>query len=248
MEKCSVRDAALRLREWFRGSLPEQEGKQKPAAEKQFQPDSPASAETGESTLVNQPLKFQLKNIDHTHPYLASRGISKETAEKFGVGFFSGKGSMSGRIVFPIHNESGELVAYAGRSIDGAAGERYKFPSGFHKSAVLYNLHRAIGESNPERQVVVVEGFFDCMKVTAAGFPCVALMGSSLSATQQETLGQHFQRVVLLFDGDDAGKKATDECLLRFGPQLWVRALVLPSGQQPDQLSTEELSQLLGSL
>lgn len=52
--------------------------------------------------------------------HLTQRGIDKETAEYFGVGFFSSKGSMAGRIVIPIENEGGELVAYAGRSIDGS--------------------------------------------------------------------------------------------------------------------------------
>ena len=57
--------------------------------------------------------------MDSSHAYLAGRGIARETAEHFGVGLFSGKGSMSGRVVIPIHNQAGELVAYAGRSIDG---------------------------------------------------------------------------------------------------------------------------------
>jgi DNA primase len=56
--------------------------------------------------------------LNAKHPYLRSRGIKEETAREFGVGFFSGKGSMSGRVVIPISNERGELVAYAGRSID----------------------------------------------------------------------------------------------------------------------------------
>jgi DNA primase len=105
-----------------------------------------------------------------------------------------------------------------------------------------------IGESNPERQVVVVEGFFDCKKVTAAGFPCVVLMGCSLSEAQQALLCRHFRRVVLLLDGDEAGKAATNECLLQLGRQMWVRAVVLPDGQQPDQLITEALTKLLGSI
>ena len=66
----------------------------------------------------------------------AERRISRETAETFGVGYFSGKGSMSGRIVIPIHNEHGELVAYAGRTIDESA-PRYKLPAGFHKGQAI---------------------------------------------------------------------------------------------------------------
>ncbi len=135
----------------------------------------------------NKPLTFTLQNIDHTHPYLTERGVTEETAQTFGVGFFSGKGSMHDRIVIPIHNAKGELVAYAGRSIDGSE-PRYKFPAGFHKSLELFNLHRVKGELS----VVLVEGFFDCMKVTQAGFPCVALMGSTMSKAQEELLGENF--------------------------------------------------------
>src|SRR6202020_544957 len=162
--------------------------------QKQSASAAPANTEVGESRLVNKPLNFQLRSIEHTHPYLAARGITKETAEQFGVGFFSGKGSMSGRIVFPIHNEQGELVAYAGRAIDDSE-PRYKLPAGFHKSVELFNLHRAIGESGTTGHVVVVEGFFDGMKVSQAGLPCVGLMGSSLSEAQEVLLARHFKNV-----------------------------------------------------
>ena len=120
----------------------------------------------GGESESNKPLTFNLQNIDHHHPYLKERGVTEEIAQKFGVGFFPGKGSMHDRIVIPIHNPKGELVAYAGRSIDGSE-PRYKFPAGFHKSMELYNVHRV----RDEVSVVLVEGFFDCMKVTQAGFP-----------------------------------------------------------------------------
>src|ERR1019366_7157892 len=102
-------------------------------------------------------------------------GITDDTARAFGVGIFSGKGTMHGRCVVPIHNPKGELVAYAGRAIDGTE-PKYKFPVGFHKSVELYNLNRI---SKGECAVVVVEVFFDCMTVSQAGYPCVALMGCS---------------------------------------------------------------------
>src|SRR5437867_7173126 len=133
MEKCSVRDAGLKLKEWFAvtGEPATVAGKPTTA-----EPDRPDPA--GESkAVINAPLKFQLKGVDSSHAYLAERGISKETAERFGVGFFAGKGSMSGRVVIPIHNEHGELVAYAGRSVDGSE-PRYKLPAGFHKSVELF--------------------------------------------------------------------------------------------------------------
>ena len=235
MEKCRVRDAALKLAEWF--TITEDKSPAPEAAK----PES----RVGESAaVVNKALNFQLKNVDPAHPYISGRGITRETAEAFGVGYFSGRGSMCGRVVIPIHNERGELVAYAGRSIDGSE-PRYKLPAGFHKSVELFNLHRAIGESGDGR-VVVVEGFFDCMKVSQAGLPCVALMGSSLSDAQEELLAGHFKNACLMFDGDEAGRRATDELLVRLGRRMYVWAAVLQEGAQPDQLSDEELKSRLG--
>jgi DNA primase len=240
MEQCSVRDAALKLQEWFSvtGEHTNGNGSGVPAS-------AAATQQQGsEHTKKNQPLTFQLNGVDASHPYIADRGISRAIADEFGIGFFAGRGSMSGRVVIPIHNDNGELVAYAGRAIDGSE-PKYKVPAGFHKAQVLYNLHRAAGERG-NGQVVVVEGFFDCMKVHQAGFACVALMGSSLSAEQEQLLIERFTSAVLLLDGDDAGQRATDECLVRLGRQLWVQAVVLAAGQQPDMLAAEEIHQVLG--
>lgn len=195
--------------------------------------------------VENKVLRLKLQDLDTSHPYLAERGMRKETAEEFGIGYFSGRGSMADRIVIPIHNERGVLLGYAGRSIDGSA-PKYKFSPGFYKSRLLYNLRRAIeGNLDARPSVAIVEGFFDCIKVHEAGFRCVALMGSSLSQEQGELLDKHFAHVVLLFDGDEAGRAATDECLLKLGRRLWTKAITLPEGKQPDQLSRDELQDLL---
>jgi len=98
IEKCSVREAAVKLQDWF-------------TVGSSAAPTS-TSAETApeERPTFNKPLGFQLKGINHEHTYLKDRTISNATAQSFGVGFFSGKGSMSGRVVIPIHNERGELL------------------------------------------------------------------------------------------------------------------------------------------
>jgi hypothetical protein len=84
-----------------------------------------------------------------------------ETAIHFGVGYYAGPGLLHHRVVIPIHNERGQLVAYAGRSID-EAGPKYQLPAGFPKSRVLFNLHRARAESEQtvirtDTQVQLVE-------------------------------------------------------------------------------------------
>jgi DNA primase len=242
MEKCTVRDAALRIQDWFEiGETGEHQLAQKPPTGSQ-----PAREEAGERGEPNKPLPFRLKGIDYKHPYLAGRGIDPETAEYFGVGFFSGKGSMSGRIVIPIENEAGDLVAYAGRSIDGSE-PKYKLPAGFKKSQVLYNLARALEEGS-DGTVVLVEGFFDCIKVTQAEHACMALMGCSMSVEQEAQLVAHFRRVAIALDGDAAGRRAAVEIAGRLANKLWVRVVEMPEGKQPDQLTPEEMQSLLGQV
>jgi hypothetical protein len=127
---------------------------------------------------VPLPLNFTLTRIDCSHPYLGRRGITEKTALEFGVGFYAGPGLMHGRLVIPIHNADGELIAYCGRSVDQTE-PRYRLPSGFAKSEILFNMHRAA--AGMENFVVLVEGFFDCMKVHQAGIrSVVGLMGSAL--------------------------------------------------------------------
>jgi DNA primase len=149
--------------------------------------------------------------------------------------------------VIPIHNSRGELVAYVGRSIDESE-PKYKLPSGFYKTLELFNHHQvSSGSSESEKPVIVVEGFFDCMKVHQAGYPrVVALMGSSLSEAQEKILAG-FSRVVLMLDGDEAGRGATQEIATRIMPKTFVKAIRLPDGKQPDQLSSEEIKSILGS-
>jgi DNA primase len=247
MERCSVREAALKLQQWFSVPAPTsapavQEPKAAAVQEPKKQLVSKESRE-GESDGPNKPLSFTLKGIDPGHPYLAARGISRETAEAFGVGFFPGKGSMAGRCVIPIADRGGELVAYAGRAIDNTE-PRYKFPAGFRKSRELFNLHRVKGEL----RVVVVEGFFDCMKVSQAGYPCVALMGSALSGIQENLIAEHFAEVVLMLDGDEAGRRAADEICDRLQNAVFQVATVgLGDGVQPDQLTGDEIRTALAA-
>jgi Toprim-like/DNA primase catalytic core, N-terminal domain len=233
MERCSVRNAALKLQEWFAvAATPAPKGQIVSPAEA-FHKSS--HTDTGDS---NKPLPFTLWGIDLHHPYLSNRRVDSNTAANFGIGFYPGKGSMEGRIVIPIHNDDGILVAYAGRSLDQSE-PRYKFPARFRKSLVLFNLHHAIRHG---KAVIVVEGFFDCLNVYQAGFPCVvALMGCSLSQRQEALLQNHFQHVTLMLDGDKAGRRAGAAIAARLVTKLAVRVVEIPLGSQPDQLGADQI-------
>lgn len=232
MENCSIRTAALRLQDWL--GMNTSLGSSGAAVHVAIEPPADVSG-NGDS---NRPLPFTLTGIDSRHPYLAERGVSPETAQDFGIGWYPGNGSMAGRIVIPIHNEDGILVAYAGRGL-GRAEPKYRFPTHFRKSLVLFNLCRAVHHG---KRVVIVEGFFDCFKVHQAGVPCVvALMGCSLSHRQIDLLEQHFSEAILLLDGDKAGRTAGATIAAQLVPKLYTRLIQIPEGSQPDQLSEDQI-------
>jgi DNA primase len=227
MEGCTLREAALKL----------QGGTDRPQIQR------PTLQLVTKKTKTPTPLGFALRNIDSTHPYLATRGIEAVTAEEFGIGFYSGCGIFSGRVVIPLHNARGELVAYCGRAIDRTQ-PRYRFPPGFPKSEVLFNLHRAAAVG--QQTAIVVEGFFDCLKLRQAGIAAVvALMGAALYESQQRQLLERFQRVILMLDGDAAGRRATATIAAHLQRHASVRVIHLPDAVQPDQLSTEAIRYFL---
>jgi DNA primase len=152
----------------------------------------------------------------------------------FGLGHHAGKGMMHNRVVIPIHNEKGDLIAYAGRwpADEGwpEGEDKYKLPPGFRKSLVIFNLHRATEYATDG--LIVVEGFFTVFEFWQRGRRnVVALMGSVLSEAQErliiQTVGQR-GRVLLAFDADEAGRKGMADAAARLAPQVFVRTRALP--------------------
>ncbi len=240
MDKCSVREAALRLQGWFGVAG----GATKDMASRRSDSAGRKKEElVRKKECCNHLLDFVLTGIDHNHPYLAQRGVDRGTVFTFGVGFYAGPGLMSGRVVVPIHNEWGQRVAYAGRSVDGQT-PKYKLPFVFRKGCELFNLHRA--RATGSEAVILVEGYFDCMRVHQAGFPwVVALMGSSMSPEQEWTLATRFEQVMVMLDGDLAGRTATGIIRAKLGGQCRVAVVSVPEGKQPDELPPTEIASLL---
>src|ERR1043166_2122037 len=232
IEGCGLRQAAERLSSWSVASTPEVE------------PWSPrVKATVTEKREVTAALPFRLRGIDLHHPYLRKRGIDQATATEFGIGFYDGPGLMHNRLVIPIQNQLGELVGYCGRALD-ASEPRYRFPPRFPKSQFVFNFHRAAATN--ARQVIVVEGFFDCLKVYQAGFPCViAIMGSGLSHQQLEILVHSFRRIRLMLDGDAAGRRASTLIAARLAQHAAVEVIQVPDATQPDQLTPGQIRELL---
>ena len=101
----------------------------------------------------------------------------------------------------------------------------------------------------PHKQLIVVEGFFDCVRVHQAGFSnVVALMGCTMSREQTKLLCAVCSRAVLFLDGDPAGRQAVSAISSTLEAQgLEVREVCLPDGRQPDSMQTHDIQRLLGT-
>jgi DNA primase len=214
-------------------------------------PASKAEPPASEKTAPNKPLKFRLDKLERNHPYLAERGLTQETIVDFGVGF-CGKGMMAERIAIPIHDPEGGVVAYAGRYPGEPPGDtpKYKLPPGFRKSLELFNIDRAVKEP-AEKPLIIVEGFFDCMKLHQHGCRKVAaLMGSTMSDAQEELIRRHTNgrsQVVVMMDEDEAGRAGREDIAVRLARFVFVKVHVFEKeGKQPEHLTAEEVQQLLG--
>ena len=208
----------------------------------------------------------------HARDYLEQRGISREIAERYGLGFSpreigvlrahmatlgfdaarlleagllvkpdeqsEPRPRFRGRLMFPIMDASGRHIAFGGRALGDVEPKYLNSPETpvFSKGKTLYALNWTRNDIRKEDRVFVVEGYFDAIRLMAAGLnTVVAPLGTALTDAQATLLAKYTKNVYLLYDSDQAGLKATfragDE-LLRQG--MAVRVVTLPNGEDPD--------------
>ena len=214
--------------------------------------------------------------------YLERRGVSRETIERFRMGFapagreilkahlakegFTVKEMaeagmvISGddiavpydrfrnRVMFPIEDLKGRVIAFGGRALDPDAPAKYlnspETPL-FHKGNQLYNIHRARPAAFETSRVVVVEGYMDVVALDQAGFQAaVAPLGTALTEAQVQLLWRVVPEPTLCFDGDSAGQRAAyravDTILPQLKPGFSARFAFLTDGQDPDDLVRQQ--------
>jgi len=204
--------------------------------------------------------------------YIAKRRVSREAAEKFGLGFAPReigllRGHLNtlgyddakllsagllvqreeaeeprprfrGRLMFPIYDASGRLSGFGGRLI-GPGEPKYLNSADsvtFTKGRLLYGLNWARHAIRRDERLLVVEGYFDVVRLVLAGFESVvAPLGTALTEDQAQMISRQTKNVFLLYDSDTAGQKATfraGDLLLAQG--VSVRVVTLPEGEDPD--------------
>ncbi|QDT37571.1 DNA primase [Stratiformator vulcanicus] len=191
-----------------------------------------------------------------THEELFAARLVREKSQ--GNGY---RDDFVGRLMFPIRDERGRAVAFGGRVLPGqdygpAGDAKYlNSPEGvlFKKSQLLYALDAArdaIRASRP-KTALVMEGYTDCIAAHQAGYQnAVAPLGTSLTEQHVSVLKRFAERVVLVFDGDDAGLSAAHRALEKFLAQdVDLRILTLPEGLDPaDFLAKDDVDKSFKSL
>ncbi len=243
------RQAALFLQEKF---LSTSAAKQEPKGKIKKESDSPAPELT-----INEPLQFTLeKKVKYDHPFLIEeKQYPIDLVKKYGVGWCKA-GLMAGRIVFPIHNSDGQLVAYSGRALtekDKEKRGKYLFPSGFNKSFELWNFHRIKGKNKLIRDfgLIVVEGFTDALRLIQHGFDnTVALMGWSMSEKQSELIMSVTDKIALFLDNDETGRNAVKKIHQQLIHQVFIKVVPYPDDPakiQPENFTKQDFIQALSN-
>jgi len=173
---------------------------------------------------------------------LKQKAIRPDTARKFEAGAYYGAGFLQGCVAVRLHDHLSNPLGYAGRRIQPNLVKslgKWKFPKGLPKSKLLYNYHRI--RHMLKKGIVLVECPWAVMRLSQIGIPAVALLGTYLSQTQRKLLS-NASRVIIMLDGDPAGKKAAMRIKDILQSYTCVSIAALPSGLDPDDLSDHQLT------
>jgi DNA primase len=196
---------------------------------------------------------FLLKRMSKTH--------SSELLVEAGLVARDGAGELRdrfrGRVIFPIHDLSGNAVGFGGRLLEGPNAPRNaaKYVNSpetpiYRKSTLLYNLNRAKAELSRSGRAFLVEGYTDVIALDQSGMPsAVATCGTALGEDHIRLLSRFTERVILAFDSDEAGARAAERAY-QFHERypVDISVLVLPSGQDPADFVKAEGGEAFGEL
>ena len=181
----------------------------------------------------------------------AAAGMSRDSLVKAGLAIERDDRSghydrFRGRVIFPIRDPQGRCVAFGGRVLPGDRPDSAKYINSpetplFSKSSMLYGLDSAREAMAASGRAVVVEGYTDCLAARQAGVgDVVAVLGTALGDRHAKLLRRYADRIVLVLDGDDAGRRRANEVLeVLLAEPIDVRIARMPSGVDPCDLILE---------
>lgn len=187
-------------------------------------------------------LGFSLDNWRHLHDYLSREKAPLKIAEQAGLliakdggGFYD---RFRGRLIFPIEDASGRIIAFGGRVIAEGEPKYINSPESpvYIKGRNLYGLFRTREDIRKAGYAILVEGYFDLIALWNAGVRnVIASLGTALTKDQVDLIRRHTGQIAAIFDPDEAGKKALARSLELFlAGNVKARAVILPDGHDPD--------------
>lgn len=202
-------------------------------------------------------LGLSLPGWDHLLNLLKQKNIPEAVMLELGLVISSSKSNkpydrFRNRIMFPIRNTLGRVIAFGGRALDPDDNAKYLNTNDtplFNKSKVLYLLDRAKHELK-SRGAIVVEGYMDAISLHCNGFPqAVATLGTAITPDHVKILSRYTNNVVFLYDGDSAGIRAALRGVEHFfAGSAPVRVAILPTGSDPDDYVREHGSEAMQTL
>ena len=176
--------------------------------------------------------------------YLAKPPYTAEELDKVGLVIPKDKSKgyydrFRGRVIFPIIDVQGKVIAFGGRIIGDGQPKYLNSPETpiFNKSNTLYNLNLAKNELGQEKSLIVVEGYMDVIALYQSGIKnVVATLGTALTAQHGRLLKRYADEIIIAYDSDEAGQKATQRSVeILEQADLHVRVLMLTDGLDPDE-------------
>ena len=207
------------------------------------------------STVVR---KFGLgASLDHRSlpQFLQDKGFRREDILESGVATVSEKNgrlidAQAGRLIFPVINAFGDVIAFGGRVLGKTDFAKYKNTREtivFNKSKTLYNINlvKKLKKASGLKDIIVVEGYMDTLSLFQAGFEnVVASMGTALTKEQARLAKRYADNVLISYDGDFAGQKGAIRGLeILRDEQINVRVVPLPEGLDPDDVIKQQGSE-----
>lgn len=185
-------------------------------------------------------LGFSTPSRDELTKTAVQAGYNIEFLRKLGLTTEQDRDFFFNRVMFPIHNLSGKVVAFAGRHlVTDKKSPKYinsRESDIYHKSKVLYGLHLAKKAIRKEDFCLLVEGYTDVLSLHQSGIEnVVASSGTSLTVEQVKLIKRYTQQIKILYDGDAAGIKAATRGIdLVLEQDMNVELVLLPEGEDPD--------------
>ena len=191
-------------------------------------------------------LGFAPKGWENLVPHLVGRGIPLNLLREMGLAKVRQQGdgaydAFRNRLIFPIRDAQGRVVAFGGRIVDPEDNPKYlnspEHPL-FFKGKLLYGFDVAAKPIENENLAIVCEGYTDALACHRFGFHhAVATLGTAMTSDHARLLERRTSRLLLLFDGDAAGIRAARRAVeITFKQNLDVTICVLPEGQDPDDV------------